>query len=398
MIFTSALRTASRGLPLTVGASIAMIAAASTGHALSSQPATASIQSLGSLFSSPVTAPNSRAFGISSDGRYVSGWSNSNESGDRQAFVWSDASGMIGLGDLPGGLFRSEALAVSNTGVAVGSGAVANGSEAFRWTSSQGMMSIGTLGGSEKQAFAEDVSADGNVVVGQSKNVSNSQRAYRWAPATGMVEMGVGVLDPFVSSHAFAVSGDGSTIVGQGRLLPSSTTGAWRWTESTGFQDLGDLGSINSIPWEVSWNGSVAVGESNGNAFCWTAPQGMTQLTGLPGGSIFRRALAVSGNGVVVVGDTGFNGAAVIWDAQHEARFLEDALFEDYGLDLTNWTLESATDISADGRFITGYGRLQGAGQVAFIITLPVPEHRSAVLAAMALLLTPHRFLRAMLR
>ena len=77
---------------------------------------------------------------------------------------------MIGLGDLPGRSFDSFAHNVSANGsVVVGISDSASGFEAFRWTKAGGMVGLGFLPGDvESDAFG--VSADGSVIVGRSHN------------------------------------------------------------------------------------------------------------------------------------------------------------------------------------------------------------------------------------
>ena len=48
------------------------------------------------------------AAAVSTNGMFVVG-SSSSVNGDSEAFLWSQANGMIGLGDLPGGNFASSA-------------------------------------------------------------------------------------------------------------------------------------------------------------------------------------------------------------------------------------------------------------------------------------------------
>ena len=60
----------------------------------------------------------------------------------------AQAASFQGLGDLPGGVFSSSAGGVSADGsVVVGSGTSANGYEAFRWTQATGMVGLGDLSG-----------------------------------------------------------------------------------------------------------------------------------------------------------------------------------------------------------------------------------------------------------
>ncbi|HJS07049.1 MAG TPA: hypothetical protein VJ809_05290, partial [Pirellulales bacterium] len=112
------------------------------------------------------------------------------------------------LGDLPGGVFHSAAFGVSADGsVVVGDSRSASGLEAFRWTSTGGMIGLGDLPGGSFESVAGDVSADGSVVVGGGRSASGDQ-AFRWTSGGAMV--GLGELpggDSF--SYAFGVSGDG---------------------------------------------------------------------------------------------------------------------------------------------------------------------------------------------
>jgi probable HAF family extracellular repeat protein len=133
----------------------------------------------------------SEAWAASSDGSVVVG-SSSNGSVWR-AFRWTQAGGMSNLGFLPGGI-GSEAFGVSADGSVVVGGAgdssqvVAwNGDyQAFRWTQAGGMIGLGFLpGGTNSVAWA--VSADGAVIVGSSNtSPGGSNLAIRWTQAAGM--------------------------------------------------------------------------------------------------------------------------------------------------------------------------------------------------------------------
>ena len=69
-----------------------------------------------------------------------------------EAFRWTQAGGMVSLGDLPGGAVQSTARGVNADGsVVIGDGTSASGTEAFRWTQAGGMVGLGDLpGGSFK--------------------------------------------------------------------------------------------------------------------------------------------------------------------------------------------------------------------------------------------------------
>jgi probable HAF family extracellular repeat protein len=281
-----------------------------------------------------------------------------------------------GLGFLPGSSsFFSDASGVSADGsVVVGGGLIRaddvlddSNIEAFRWTQATGMVGLGFLpGGIFDRSAAVGVSADGSVVVGFG-NSANSQEAFRWTETTGMVGLG-DLLGGSFSSVARAVSANGSIIVGIGNS--ASGEEAFRWTQGTGMVGLGDLpgGSFASSASGVSADGSVVVGSSrifgtSGNAFGieafrWTEGTGMVGLGDLPEGSFFSIATGVSGDGSVVVGQgEGANGfEAFIWNSSQGMRSLQEVLTNDYGLNLTDWTLSEATAISADGLSIVGFG------------------------------------------
>ncbi len=325
------------------------------------------------------------------------------------------------LGTVPGGSW-SRAYAVSDSGkVVVGRVLVTVGTQtnwhAFRWTPNSGMVDLGTLGG--PQSVAWDVSADGSVVVGWSEDASGKNRAFRWTAATGMVALGT--LPGGGESMAFGVSADGSVIVGCA-IDSNGEQRAFRWTAATGMQDLGsDLGHqqtcgfLPDVPAvDVSADGTVVVGTAvanlgggsyNWRAFRWTASTGMQNLGTLGGES---RAYAISADGSTVVGTSDFtgsqqftpfrwtsatgmqdigdpnrdavsawgvslNGSTIVgggryafrWTATGGIEDLNQTYFSLVGYSSLNW----ATDISSNGRYIVGYGyHLGGMIVEAFLL------------------------------
>ena len=139
--------------------------------------ATGDMVGLGDL---PGGAFGSEARDVSSDGSTVIGWGTVGPGGgDREAFRWTEAGGMVALGDLPGGNVFSQAWAVSADGTTVvGESSTLGGpqllpvTEAFLWTENGGMVGLGDLPGGGFGSEAFDVNADGSVVVGMSRTGS----------------------------------------------------------------------------------------------------------------------------------------------------------------------------------------------------------------------------------
>ncbi|MEM9252156.1 MAG: hypothetical protein AAGB29_07375 [Planctomycetota bacterium] len=148
-----------------------------------------------------------------------------------QAFRWTEGEGVIGLGDLPGGKRQSEAHAISANGeVIVGQSGSSfgdrddDGIEAFRWTRTGGMVGLGDLPGGVAKSQAFGVSGDGKYIVGISSHASGDE-PFIWTSDSGMRllrhvlgESGVAELpDGLDMSSAHFVSDDGAVIVGSGR-------------------------------------------------------------------------------------------------------------------------------------------------------------------------------------
>lgn len=199
-----------------------------------------------------IVAPRSLANSISADGSVVVGQHNGmlDQYGyyyAGEAFRWTGDDGTVGLGDLPGGVsVHSSARAASADGaVVVGQGRrihESNGfysGEAFRWTSDGGMVGLGDLAGGSLNSIANDVSADGSIVVGQgnrmpSQNGFDVGEAFIWTADAGMqrlfdvlVARGATGLEGWTLTEANGISADGNWVVGSG-LNPFGVQEAFR--------------------------------------------------------------------------------------------------------------------------------------------------------------------------
>lgn len=260
--------------------------------------------------------------------------------------------------------------------------------EAVRWTEAEGVVGLGNLPGYQASSRALNASYDGSVVVGLGTS-DDASEAFRWTEESGLVGLGDFPGRGFIS-EARAVSDDGSVIAGFG--FSELDIEAFRWTEEEGMVGLGYLpssGHYDSRAHDISADGKVIVGVSSSGdryePFRWTAETGMVGLG--ERGSEIDSAHAVSGDGSIIVGvmsplGTQFYDQAFIWDEANGTRNLRTVLTQDYGLDLGGGSLTAALDISADGRTIVGFGLRPEGGFEAWIAVVPEPS--SVVLAGFA--------------
>jgi probable HAF family extracellular repeat protein len=256
-----------------------------------------------------------------------------------------------------GGGLPSRANGVSADGTwVVGTGTGPSGPVAFRWSASTGLQVIG-------DGTANGVSDDGSVVVGGS-NFGSGPEAYRWTAGGGMAGLGDLPTGGFMS-HATAVSGDGSVVVGYSDSdhvvvddlgdTRVSAEEAFRWDAATGMVGLGIVApgpwynSFYSIASGISQDGAVIAGTSsdyNDAPFHWTQTGGMET-------DCFECELVgagISPDGKTIVGgilDPSWGGAAFRWDFETEGlEFLDtpDGL-----------AFSAALDASLGGEFLVGF-------------------------------------------
>lgn len=326
------------------------------------------------------------ASSISADGSTVVGYGNSPLG--REAMRWTMAAGMVGLGDLPGGFHASSATAVSGDGsliVGVGnSQTFANDSdEGFTWTSGTGMVGTGDFPGGIFNSGLTSVTPDDTTTVG-----FKSSDFGREPTRNGVSIYTFNGSETSGSLVAFAtdVSTDGSVVVGRTQGPGYPGTQPFRWTQATGMVLLGDLpgGNIYTLATAVSEDGNVIVGIGEigfGNqevAFRWTSATGLQSLGDLAGGGDAAIAWDVTADGNIIVGQgrTGLGDEAFLWDPINGMRHLASVLSLDYGLGSAwaGWTLTSANAITSDGRTLVGSGINPSGNPEAWMVTLSVPD------------------------
>jgi probable HAF family extracellular repeat protein len=262
--------------------------------------------------------------------------------GNNHAYRWTQPTGMVDLGFLPGGNV-SVAQGVSGDGLTVVgvSNATDGQNHAFKWTAAGGMVPVPELPGTTSSQ-ATGASSDGSVIVGTcvvpfaNPFFPTTGHAFRWTAAEGTIDLGLFPTGSYPNAvpyaEAFGVSADGTTVVG-GASAPNEisilTGTAFSWTEAGGLVNLGYL-----LPTDVSYSqgnaissdGSVIAGYATdglvGSAYPvhatqWTAAGGWLDLEPTPVGNV-SFGFAISADGVTIVGSSYFGGTvrhAFMWTA-----------------------------------------------------------------------------------
>ena len=331
---------------------------------------------------------------ISADGRFVVGESDSAATPgvaleDGYRFDRTTLA-LVSMGSLNAANFSTHAASVSGDGSTVVGfsrqlvGAT-NLQRAYSWTSGGGIVGVGVFSGTGT-SFAYGISASGATVVGSTTTSGSAvgQSYYR----TGGVMTLIPVLAGGGASSARAANQDGTVVVGDSGAKPfrffGGTTSAI--PQITGAADgFGEALAVNA-------DGSVAVGTitsptfvdtsfgfsiSQGVAFRWR--NGVTRaLGGLPStGSQASEAFGISGNGLVVVGESRTSGTvsaggimeAFVWTPRWGLARLADKLGAAVPAGLR---LDRGTSVSANGAVIAGNGTILATGkQFAYVATLP---------------------------
>ena len=213
------------------------------------------------------------AWGLSSDGSTLVGlyWRPGQPGGSANGSAWTEATGVVGLGSSGGNSRANEADYDGDVIVGWDADPVVGGWRPAVWV--DGVMTVLdslTLGGCE----ATVVSDDGTMVVGQAfdETGTNCAAVWRWNGSSWDKEMlGAvpGTFPGYGAVYANDVTADGSMIVGYNAFDWNQATG-FIWTEETGMVDVEDYLVDNGItldPWfdirtltGVSDDGTVMVG------------------------------------------------------------------------------------------------------------------------------------------
>lgn len=343
---------------------------------------TGEIESLGHLL--PAT-PISGAQGVSPNGQVVTGQSRQ-ISNRNHIFLWTSPGPMQDLDAFIGMPFVNiDAIGndVSANGVIVGGTETQFAgppTRAFRKVGAGAIQLLPTLPGipAAGTSAANDVSADGNIIVGQSNtSVAGQTRGFVYNAGTNQT-LPLGTIVPNTgNSFAHACSANGAVIVGQSSF--GGLTRACIFAVGGNATDLGSVGNDpagQAIAYDVSPDGTTVVGLATVlgviHSFRWTQATGMIDLGSVGAPSNLSQAFGVSNDGTTVgfSANPGFGGTAAIWMAGPGSATPLLAYLQSIGTDITGWTtLSNCTDISDDGTVVVGQGTFNGA-QTAFRVTI----------------------------
>lgn len=218
---------------------------------------------LGGLLPTGWDGSVSTAWNMSSDGKVIVGLAKIS-AGVSQAVKWDVANGIVDLGSMVAGR-SSRANAVNGDGtVIVGWQDTASGRKGAKWVN--GVESLITDGNGNPLGEAQDVSADGNTIIG-----FGTFEPYIWNNITGVTTITHPGAGSFFRGGATAISGDGSKVIGYFRPFPAAaaTGEGFIWTPTGGRVNLNDYvtglgistqGIKLSLPVAISQDGKKIAG------------------------------------------------------------------------------------------------------------------------------------------
>jgi probable HAF family extracellular repeat protein len=281
------------------------------------------------------------------------------------AFRWTDRTGIVDLGTLPGHGF-SEAFAVMDDGRIFGSSAsgALETITAVMWTAAGEIhpLDIPLLPGSTFNMPA-DANALGQVV-GTTDGGSGS-RSWIWSESEGITEIGGGSL---FGTLAIAIN-DRGLVVG---LSSFPTFHAFSWTRATGIVDLGPAESPRSIARDVNLFGDIVGSSDRGPPSArlsrprfWNR-EGKVHSLQIPEGG-FGEAEGINSGGDAVgfaANRNGFGKPTVWWSGGEGGAVRLPALREGFG---------SAVGIN-DQRWVIGSLLTAGGTEFHAVLWQPAPD------------------------
>ena len=338
--------------------------------AASAQP---SFETIGYL---PGTFQISHAFDVSADGSAVVGYSTRNGSSD--AFRWTSQSGMVALPTLPGSGNYTATKVSSNGRYAIGSFATSSSTPGdFVWSEVDGMVAIGSLPGGRDDSTLATVGNNGMVLgsssIGFTSTGASLNRAVRWTASGGLEAL------PLPDAGDIEFQSVAISTIDDGRIFGRSASGAWLYSDDTGFEMLDVPDGMNRL----NSRGTFLTGRTfnplnnESTPSYWTAKTGEVHLP-LLSPTDFGQLAGASDDGSVIVGE--LVSTKVVWIDQGNPIQIKDYAIS-LGLDMDGWNITRIGGVSADGSTIVGtayHDDWFSSGEPvvrleAFVMTIPAP-------------------------
>jgi probable HAF family extracellular repeat protein len=257
---------------------------------------------------------------------------------------------IVDLGTLGTGTISFAYNVSTNGNVVVGSSTTVGAStlRAFKWQNGAMIQLAGLTGGTQTEA--RGVSSDGSIIAGYS-SISGVPKGWRFANNIYTSIGNLGYVTGY--SYVYDMSSDGNVIVGESRNAGALFRG-FVWNNGI-MTDIGAItgGYTSSIAFGVDPTGTYAVGYSYGGgqpqkAIVWSSAVGILALPYPVMLISFSRAYSISSNGIIV-------GIAAFSMTELGTAFsYKNGVYTKLGL-LPGFSFSLASDINADGSVIVGY-------------------------------------------
>lgn len=327
----------------------------------------------------PAGAVNISVRGISGDGSHVLLTA---YAPTFKMFIWSRDGGMTELPALPEGqIYRMTGLSYDGASFA----ATYSSLGTFRYRLGETAYEVLSV---PESSQVVGMSADGARLLLRDYRggAPYEYHALLWEEATGLRD--IGLAPGLLYTYANILSPNGRVVMGGG--IQMDQVPAWRWDEESGFAILDDLpgGNLHGIPLASAIDGGVIVGASSSSqsatpnpfrleACRWGSKTGIIPLGDVPGGIFNSDAIAVSGDGSLVLcyGSGPIHSDSFLWSAERGMKLLSDVLVDDYGFGETasQWLFQSPSGMSNDGMTIVGTGHNPRGEPDAWVVSLDGP-------------------------
>ncbi|HYD77798.1 hypothetical protein [Ramlibacter sp.] len=232
-------------------------------------------------------------------------------SSPQRAFLWTEGSGRMDLGEPPAPFTHTTALHLNEAAQVAGSMRTDDaepGTHAFVWSATAGIRDLGTFGGPNAtvRALNDAGQAAGNAELAPLQS-ETAHHAFLWSAVGGLRDLGT-LGGP--QSDALAMNRSGQ-VVGQADSAEGADPRphAFLWSDGT-MQDLGTLGGPASVAAAINDSGQVVgrsalAGSDRTHAFIWTAAQGLVDLNTRVSGVELIDAFAISRSGAILAMSSG---------------------------------------------------------------------------------------------